>query len=228
MTAEKQKIIRAAGIMAILGGIINIVSDQLLYNGPVSGRELDLLFMATNIPYSRILTGAILGAGLGIPLWFFILIPMYYAIKPAGKWFSYPVVIFFGHLVILSALYHGSGALLGACYYLSVNAGIDSAAVVSEMMDKVKAYEAAIFVIYPISMGLSSILLIFAVFFKKTLYKRWMVLCTPIISMPVIFTISNQLPAPIGGYFAPMDGSLMFTVFFILTTSVTWNYNNHT
>jgi len=35
---------------------------------------------------------------------------------------------------------------------------------------------------------------------------------------------SNHLPAPVGGYFTPMDGTFFFTLFFVITTWVTWNY----
>ena len=224
MKSELLNKIRIAGILAIVGGIINIVSDQFLYNGPVSGKEMTLVFMAENIPYERILTGTILGAALGIPMWLFILIPLYYAMKKAGNWFTYPVLILFGHLVFLSALFHGSAALFSACHFISANSGADFTALTSQMMDKVKAFEQVMFILYPISMGVSSLLLIIAILRKKTLFKRWMALFTPIITIPLIVMISNRIPAPVGGYFAPMDGSLMFTVFFILTTVVTWDY----
>lgn len=222
MNKNQQRLTRIAGVIAIIGGFINMFSDLLLYNGPVSGREMTLLYMAVNIPYERTLVGAILGGAIGIPMWLGILIPMYYALKPAGKKFYVPILALFGQLIVISGAFHSAAALSSAGYYVSSQSGVSNA-LINEMMDKYLAFQQGFGIIAVIVMALVSLWILAAIISRKTLYKWWTFFFTPIFSILIVFLFTNHIPAPIGGYFAPIDGSLVFTLFFITTTYVTWH-----
>ena len=219
----KQKMIRICGILAIVGGIINIIADLLLIVGPLPG-NYGLEAMALHTPFKLTLAGSILGSAVGIPMWLFLLVPLYYALKPAGMKFAAPVVLLLGYTFVLSAVYHSAAGLYHAGYSAFFNVGPESKSVLEEMIARFELYAMrSLPVFYAIGLGLGSIWLIVAILSGKTLFRRWMAVFSPLLSMAIMF-VSNQLPAPIGGYFAPYDGSLMFTIFFLITTIAVWNY----
>lgn len=223
MTLDKQKMIRLSGILGIIGAVLCAVSDLLFEGMPVSGKEVTFENMALLIPYGRTIAGALLGV-LVIPLWLFILVPMYYALKPAGKWFVIPVILLFAHYIAVATAYHGSYALYTAGYYALANVGGESKTILLEMIEKFMAFKTGLFYTVAITNFLGSIWFIITVLFRPTLYKRWMVIFTPLLTMQLRI-LCKQLPAPIGGYILPPTGSILFAVFFLITTLVSWNYN---
>lgn len=220
MINKNQKIIRLAGILSIIGGLLCAVSDLLLgCGGPISGKEVTLANMAL-IPYERTLMGAILGVAV-IPLWLFVLIPLYHALKSAGKWFAIPVVLLFAYLIAASTAYHGAYAFYGAGYHALAMAGRDTPAVITEMINRFMAFRSGLVYITTIPLILGSVWFVITVLFRTTLYKRWMAIFSPLIFIPVAI-LCKQLPAPIGGYILPPSASIVFTIFFTLATVVIW------
>ena len=212
--------IRLAGILAITGALLCAVSDLLLMCGPISGEEVSLALLAS-IPYESTLIGAILGVAV-IPLWLFVLIPLYDALKPAGKKFAIPVVLLFAYNMVASTVYHGAYAFYGASYHALAEAEGDMLIVLTEMMDRFMAFRSGLLYITMIPLILGSIWFIIAVLFRTTHYKRWMVIFTPFpLMLPLLFLI-RQLPAPIGGFIIPPAGSVLYMIFFALITIVTW------
>lgn len=220
MSVEKQKMLRLAGVLSIIGALLCAVSDLLLMCGPVSAKDINLIYMASNIPYNRTMTGAILGVAV-IPLWLFVLFPLYHALKPAGKWFAIPVILIFAHLIAVSTAYHGAYAFYSAGYYALANVGGEAKTILLEMIDKFMVFRTGLFYTVVTISLLGSVWFIIAVLFRPTLYKRWMVIFTPLLIIPVGI-LCKQLPAPIGGYMMPPSGSIVFAVFFMFATVVTW------
>lgn len=212
--------IRLAGILAITGALLCAVSDLLLMCGPISGEEVSLALLAS-IPYESTLIGAILGVAV-IPLWLFVLIPLYHALKPAGKRFTIPVVLLFAYNMVASAVYHGAYAFYGAGYHALAKAEGDMLIVLTEMMDRFMAFRSGLLYITMIPLILGSIWFIIAVLFRTTHYKRWMVIFTPFPLMLPLVLLARQLPAPIGGFIIPPAGSIVYMIFFTLTTIITW------
>lgn len=225
MITEKQKMLRIAGIVSIIAALLCAVSDLLLRCGPVSGKEITLANMAM-IPYSRTMIGALLGATV-IPLWLLILFPLYEALKPAGKWFVIPIVILFAHHIAIATLYHGAYAFYSAGYHALAAANGEEKTILLEMIDRFLAFKTALSYIAMISCGLASIYFIITILFRPTGYKKWMVIFTPLIAIPIGLLCKN-LPAPIGGYITPPAGTIAYAIFFILTTKVTWKYSEST
>ncbi|MDA8017906.1 MAG: hypothetical protein MPN21_10705 [Thermoanaerobaculia bacterium] len=56
----------------------------------------------------------------------------------------------------------------------------------------------------------------------RTRYPRWMAFASPIL-VPLTKPLTGALPAPIGGYLRPAAGSIIWTLFFLLTTITIWN-----
>lgn len=218
----KQKLIRICGILAILGGIINGISDLMLIVGPFPG-NYGFMTMAMHIPFKMSLAGSILGSAIGIPMWLFILFPLYYALKPAGNRFAIPIVLLMGHTFIMGAVVHSACALYHSGYYALANVGAESTLVLEEMIAKFDLFFARIPIPFAVSLAAASLWLIVAIVSGKTLFKRWMAIFSPLLAIAITF-VSSLLPAPIGGYFAPYDGSLMFTIFFLVTTIAVWKY----
>jgi len=218
----QRKVIRICGLLAILGGIIKIIADWLLIVGPFPG-NYGFETMAAQTPFRLSLAGSLLGAAVGIPMWLFLLVPLYYALKPAGKGITIPVVLLLGYTFVLSAVFHSAAGLFNAAYSALANVGAESKPVIDEMIAHFDLYVARLPIFYGIGLGLGSLLLLVSILSGKTLYKRWMAVFSPLLAM-AIMAVSNRLPAPIGGYFAPYDGSLMFTLFFLITTIAVWNY----
>ena len=221
MSIENQKTIRLTGILSIIGGLLCAISDLLLGCGPVSGKEITLENMAL-IPYERSLIGAILGIAV-IPLWLFVLIPLYHALKPAGKWFAIPVILFFAYHIAASTAYHGAYGFYGAGYHALAAATGDTQAVITEMINRFMVFRSGLVYVATIPIILGSIWFIITVLFRTTLYKRWMVIFSPALFYIPVRILCIQLPAPIGGYILPPAASIGYTIFFILTTIVTWN-----
>lgn len=218
----KQKLIRICGVLAILGGIINGIGDLMLIVGPFPG-NYGFMTMATHIPFEMSLAGSILGGAIGIPMWMFLLFPLYYAVKPAGNCFAIPIMLLIGHMIIICAVIHSACALYHAAYYALANVGAESKPVLEGLIAQFGMFETTMKLSFMVTCVAGSLWLIVGIVSGKTLYKRWMSIFTPLLVIAIHF-VSNRLPAPIGGYFAPYDGTLMFTLFFLVTTIATWNY----
>ena len=218
-------IIRLSCILAIAGGVLNIVSDLLLFSGPVSGETISLEFLGT-MPFNRTLAGAVLGGALAIPLWSFITIPLYFSLHQAGKWFAIPILLLFGEMVILSSAYHSAYALYNAGFDALANAGPDSIDALSDMTNKFVAFKDSLGTVWLLSTLACSIWLIIAVLFRQTSLPKWLIIWTPVMSVPATLPASF-LPAPLGGYITPIASTLAITIFFVLITIITWNLPDH-
>ena len=222
MGIVNQKMIRLAGIISIIGGLLCAMSDLLLRCGPVSGKEISLEFMAASIPYGCTMAGAILGVAV-IPLWLFILFPLYHALKPAGKCFAVPVVLMFFYNFAVSTVYHGAYAFYSAGYYALGAVNDEAKAILLEMIGNFMAFRSGLLYMITPTILLGSVWFIVTVLFRPTLYKRWMAIFTPLLSIPVMILSHQLLPAPIGRYIVPPAASMVYAIFFIFTTIVTWN-----
>jgi hypothetical protein len=206
-----------------LGEIINIIADLLLIVGPFPG-YYGFETMAAHTPFELSMAGSILGAVVGIPIWLFLLVPLYYILKPAGQKFAVPVVITLGYTFVLSTVFHSAAALFHAAYSAPATVGVESQPAIVEIIARLDLYAARLPIFYATGITLGSAWLLVTILSGKTLYRRWMAVFSPLLAMIIPMLISPKLPAPIGGYFAPFDGSLMFTIFFLITTIATWNY----
>jgi hypothetical protein len=222
MTLERQSLLRLAGVMSILCTLVNAVADLLLFGGgmPVSGAEITVEALRS-APYQSVFTGSILGV-IVIPFWLLGLWPVYEALKPAGSWLAWPVVLFLGYALALFPLYHGAFAFYAAGYQALAAVSGDAQATLTELIERFLAVRGALYVLIAVSATLGSLWFIVAVVFGRTRYARWMAVLSPLL-VPLASPLVRLLPAPIGGYALPPFATLIFTVFFLLATVATWN-----
>ena len=216
---EDQDSLRLTGIVSIIAALLCTVADLFLLGLPISGKEITLEAMAM-IPHWRLVVGSTLGIVV-IPFWLLGLWPVYAALKPAGTWFSIPVVVLLGYSFVVSTAFHGAYAFYGAGFQAQAVATGEAQTILKEMMDRFMDYRTAFTYVTVPALFIGSIWFIATVLSGRTLYSRWMAIFVPPIgSLP--FLLFRLLPAPIGGYVATSMPSMGYVIFFVFATVVTW------
>ena len=118
--------------------------------------------------------------------------------------------------------YHGSYALYAAGFQAQAAAPADLATSLATMVDRMHAYHAAVLKLITFSAPIGSLWFVAVVLFRKTHYARWMAITSPIL-VPLTQPLAEMLPGPYGAYIRPAWGTAIFTLFFLLSTIVTWN-----
>jgi hypothetical protein len=216
-----QNMLRLAGLLSILCTLVNAIADLLLFGGglPVSGAEITVEALRS-VPYQSVFIGNLLGV-IVIPFWLLGLWPVYEALKPAGSWFAWPVVLFLGYALALFPLYHGAFAFYAAGYQALAAVSGDAQTILTEMMGRLLAVRGALYTLIAVGATLGSLWFVATVVFRRTRYARWMAVISPLL-VPVASPLVRWLPAPIGGYVFPPFATLVFTFFFLFATAVTW------
>lgn len=207
------------GAVAVVGGVINAVSDLMLRSGPVSGADITHAYMAT-MPYEQTLAGALLGAAVGVPMWLAALVPLYALLRPAGIWRCAATVASLGYLFVVTGTYHGVYALYASSHQLA-SQGAEAARLAATLLEQNAAFEAWLGGAWFVGAALSSVGFAAAVLGGRTALSRWSLLVAPAASI-VASLASARLPAPVGGYIRPMAGSLVFTALFVVITWTCW------
>jgi len=168
-----KKLIIITGIAGILGGIMLFAGDMLLYyNGDQTDR---LLNMATASDENIILSGVF--ALLATWLYLFGLVPVYYAFRPVSPRIRQAVVILFAGILIAYGVVHGAYMAIAATAKLAHQQHLDleeSARLSIEINNAIRLF------VYPL-FAVLSVLFIYYVWQRKTLYPRWMVFFFPLL-----------------------------------------------
>ena len=133
-----------------------------------------------------------------------------------------PPVLFLAYAFSIFPGYHGSYALYAASFQAQAAAPAELASTHAMMVDCRHAYHAAVLHLITFSAPVGSLWFVAVVLFRKTLYPRWMAIVSPIL-VPLTQPLAEMLPGPYGAYIRPAWGTTIFTLFFLLTTIVTWN-----
>jgi hypothetical protein len=88
-------VVRTAGVLAVVGGLINAVSDYYLQGGPALREAVNTYEYLPYAPYDLVAVGSNLG-NAALPLWLCGFLPLYPAIAPAGRWLTIPPIQFSG------------------------------------------------------------------------------------------------------------------------------------
>ena len=216
-----QTLLRAAGLLAVAGGIANGVGDYMLQGGPEPGPGVNTYAQLAEAPYDWVFLGSIIG-NAAIPLWLLGFWPVYVALAPAGRRLALPPVLFLAYAFSIFPGYHGSYALYAAGFQAQAAAPAELASTLATMVDRMQAYHAAVLNLITVSAPIGSLWFAAVVLFGKTLYARWMAILSPIL-VPLTQPVAEMLPGPYGAYIRPAWGTTIFTLFFLITTIVTWN-----
>ena len=207
--------IRVLGVFGILGGLILLAGDMLLYYDPVNmslkqnmGNASDFRIIATGVC-------ALFAA------WFYMLGlgQVYYAFKTTKPIFRNGTLISFGSILISYGIVHGAFLAIATSAKLATEHSLDinEAVLLSE-----KTNEILRLFVYPL-FGILSILFISQVWKRKTLYPRWIILFFPLIPFLIEDLVTKYLQKDIwiiikGGYL-----NIILVIFFTASTIALWN-----
>lgn len=233
MKASKQLLIRFLGLSGVLGGIILLIGDQLLYWGPPENLSNISTFATGQIPihtlglmenWRHMLTGI---APL-LTVWGYTLgsMVLFFALEPAGKKLALTCAGLFAAasmgVAIIHTLYYGIGISVKSAYL--VGAGYEDA--IDVVLLPATTFDAAVIINY-LPGTLSFLLFAYAILFKQTLLPKWLLAFNPVILVNTQYIILPLLPnnlfkvALMGGYV-----NLSFSIFFALLTYLLWNKIN--
>jgi len=207
--------IRVLGVFGILGGLILLAGDMLLYYDPVN---MSLKQNMGNASDFRIIASGVCAL---FAAWFYMLGlgQVYYAFKTTKPIFRNGTLISFGSILISYGIVHGAFLAIATTAKLATEHSLDinEAVLLSE-----KTNEILRLFVYPL-FGILSILFISQVWKRKTLYPRWIILFFPLIPFLIEDLVTKYLQSDIwiiikGGYL-----NIILVIFFTASTIALWN-----
>jgi hypothetical protein len=207
--------IRVLGVFGILGGLILLAGDMLLYYDPVN---MSLKQNMGNASDFRIIASGVCAL---FAAWFYMLGlgQVYYAFKTTKPIFRNGTLISFGSILISYGIVHGAFLAIATSAKLATEHSLDinEAVLLSE-----KTNEILRLFVYPL-FGILSILFISQVWKRKTLYPRWIILFFPLIPFLIEDLVTKYLQNDIwiiikGGYL-----NIILVIFFTASTIALWN-----
>ena len=206
---------RVLGIFGILGGITLLTGDMLFYYDPTNTNLFENMGNASD---SRIIYSTVTAL---LASWFYILgvIHVYQAFKPTKPLIKNTVLICFAAITISYGVVHGAFVAIATSSKLAIQNNLDlneSILLASEANNLLRL------LVYPI-FGLLSVLFIYQVWQKNTLYPRWIILFFPLIPFLIQDFICKNLSGNIwiivcGGYL-----NHILIIFFTASTIALWN-----
>ena len=207
--------IRVLGVFGILGGLILLAGDMLLYYDPVN---MSLKQNMGNASDFRIIASGVCAL---FAAWFYMLGlgQVYFAFKTTKPIFRNGTLISFGSILISYGIVHGAFLAIATSAKLATEHSLDinEAVLLSE-----KTNEILRLFVYPL-FGILSILFISQVWKRKTLYPRWIILFFPLIPFLIEDLVTKYLQKDIwiiikGGYL-----NIILVIFFTASTIALWN-----
>ncbi|MBH1940185.1 hypothetical protein I5677_04655 [Mobilitalea sibirica] len=201
------------GLIGILGMLITIISDFILLAKPTDAYTFFKMGTETMADISswRITVGTFLGV-IVLPIQILGLIPLYYALKPAGKVQSRIVFFISAHALMMGVGFHTAYAYMGSGWRLYHNVVTDKDLVL-DLMHRYDFYWRIIIIIMMSELIVSSILYVIILLKGKSMFPKWMALLNPVFIMALVLPLIAVLPAPVGGYVAPAVLNISTLVF---------------
>jgi hypothetical protein len=206
---------RVLGIFGILGGITLFIGDMFFYYDTSNSNLYQNMGNASD---SRIIYSAVTAL---LAAWFYMLgvIHVYQAFKPTKTIIKNIILICFAAITISYGVIHGAFVAIATSLKLAIQNNLDlneSIKLASEANNLLRL------LVYPI-FGLLSVLFIYQVWKKNTLYPRWIILFFPLIPFLVQDLICKNLSGSIwiivcGGYL-----NHILIIFFTASTIALWN-----
>ena len=203
------------GVFGILGGVTLFAGDMLFYYDPIN---TNLFKNMGNASDSRIIYSAVTAL---LATWFYSLgvVHVYQAFKPCKTLVKNIIFICFAAITISYGVVHGAFVAIATSSKLAIQNNLDlneSILLASEANNVLRL------LVYPI-FGLLSVLFIYQVWKKNTLYPRWIILFFPLIPFLIQDFICKNLSGNIwiivcGGYL-----NHILIIFFTASTIALWN-----
>lgn len=210
------RMFRWLGIAGILGAAILFIGDILyLYD---SGGEVSGLSRINNIRDGRFLASGI-SALVGAWLYTLGAGQLYLALKPSGKTLSILTFGFFAAIMIGYGIAHAA--------FFSIISGAKDAfltgAETEVLTELPKKYFNLLVQILTIPGVIAALLFVYALFFRKTHYPKWIVVFFPLF----LFLLKDMIVERLSGMpKAVLNGgyeNLIMLLFYLVSTIVLWN-----
>jgi hypothetical protein len=213
---KRNEIIKILGWIGIISVLITILSDFILLGKPSSAYDYFVNGTKTmwDIPEYRITMGSFIGVVI-LPFQVMGLIPVYDALKPAGKIIPAVVLMMFAHALLMGVAFHISYAYIGSAWKLYHL--IDAKDITLELINQYDIYWTILIVTIAAEILVSSVIYSVVIAKRKTLYPQWMAIFSPAIVVACTLVLVVLIPSPLGGYFAPAFLNISTIVFFLLT-----------
>jgi hypothetical protein len=227
MHSKIRRNIFICGIIGITAVIITIISDFILLSKGTDAYTFFKLNTETmaGLPHWRILWGTFLGVAV-LPLQITGLIPLYYGLKPAGKIKALIVFITIAYALIIAVGFHAVYAFIGSAWNVFHATGASNLHF-QNLMSKFNLYWTILLIFMGISLCITTVIYITALYTKKTLFPKWMIFLNPVTLFLFMFLIIIILPAPLGGFIAPAYLNLATLLFYILLLcTINWQHLN--
>ncbi|MGL1958359.1 MAG: hypothetical protein OCD00_13690 [Colwellia sp.] len=222
---KSSKLVLFFGLLAIIGGAINGVSDYFLQGGLRFGQAVNTFAYLPKAPFMDVYWGAIFGYA-SLPLWLAGLLPLYKSLEPAGQKYALPPVIIFGYALALFPGYHYSYAIYAAGFQATLDPQLSSELAMKLLNERLLLTHQGMINVFKFPMVISSLWIAALILSGRTHYKRWMFLMVPMLA-PILQPFIEMAPAPFGGILRPAFGTTVFTLFFALATYVYWRANDN-
>ncbi len=212
------RLIKIAGFLGILGGLLLFAGDMLLY---YNGAETDRLQNMATAADWRIVSSGVL-ALWATWLYLFGLVPVYFAFKPAKPVIRNIVVLLFAGILIAYGVVHGAYTAIATSAKLAVQNDMnlqESTRLAIQTNNMIRLF------VYPL-FAVLSLIFIYYVWKQKTYYPRWIIFFFPLwaflIRKPIKSLLHGQWEIIIwGGYL-----NLILILFFTASLFALWRVEN--
>lgn len=208
---QGKDMVRIATYIALIAALLGATADVLLLYNPKGGYEADDYRFLLDLCKYRMLTGHFLGI-IFIPLEMLGLFQVYRALKPAGGYWAWAIVICALYLGFPGVVYHGTVVSTGSVLRLMEQAPT----IVAPEWDYIRMQVDPLAVALPLGFVIMTIILTYVILTKPTLYPKWMAWCNPL-TFYVLFLVSYLIVPAVGSFLIPAGFNLAFFFFFMFS-----------
>ena len=213
-------LLRRAGILGIVTGIVMSIADISLLYSPAGGYESDAMLLT--IPMWRLLLGHYLGV-LMLPFYLIALWHVYEGIKPGGAWLSIPVAVLLGYGLAAGVAFHGSIAVPALIAQAEAGASSETRTVLTTLLEQSHQFIEPLQAVVFLALFAGSAWLGAAILSGRTAYPRWFVIVNPVIVQVVLIAFYVLTPNPVSTLLLPAAASLSLLILFGFSTALLWN-----
>jgi hypothetical protein len=211
------------GIIGAVGALVMAMCDLTLFGYPMSGLD----FLRTDsgrgtmvfLPQWRLVVGSILGPAVA-PLQIVGFWQVLQALRPAGKWRSWPMFLWQAHMLVMAGVVHVTFVFVGTALKMHHNLLNQGQNGLPQMIQEMYQYQDILYVIAGVELLIASAWFVVAVLSGKTAYPRWMSILNPFLLVACFTCLGTISPYPIGGYLLPAHFNTAFMIFMIVSTLV--------
>jgi hypothetical protein len=182
--------------------------DMLLYYEPVSGLKYDSVARMSTMPIERLIAGGLIGPIASV----FSIIGgyiFYVVFRSVNKVLANTLFVVFATIVLVGGTYHAMFPNFGFIGRLPES-------LQPQQILFIRTYIKSLYTIILICGTFWTLLLFYAVIFKKTLYPIWLLIFTPTLLTLLSHSLKDYIPYPLGAIIYGGWINLCFALFFVV------------